>query len=437
MINKKAFFLKQNDSSGNMLLELLLSVALCAIIIPFVFKYQQHSVERAKNIQLRNQMTEIQVALEKYIIKNRTNLLKTVGKNITRVKLDDLYEFGLPTAIDNTDDKYQLRVLKSQDITGSATLQGVIVRATEDITPLRTREIVNLAGGTMGFVDKTHAYGNFGVWNADIVDLGINVDNGLIETTAVNRDNALYLWRVPSNNPADAQMMTPLNLNGHDIKNATFINANFIEFNEYLTAENIATKDLIFKNRTTIDSQMYANNTVIAGTLSADAKNMEISGTLSLGDLGKFSSTTGNNLWVSNMTLAGLSINSEDNFALMKINQYLDMVSGHINALSVSVGFTGSISPRLVVYDKIQDSVNQDYFWDAKSKKARFVDASFVELNRMATLATYYENDKSTHAGRIFSTVSANKNATVADFMNAINEIQNQVEEKYQYLISH
>ena len=100
----------------------------------------------------------------------------------------------------------------------------------------------------------------------------------------------------------------------------------------------------------------------------------------------------------------------------------------------VSVGFTGSMTPRLVVYDRIEDSVNADYYWDASSSRANFVDASFVELNRMATLAMISEGDKSTISGQIFGSVSANKNATVADYMNAIREIQTRVSEKYRLL---
>ena len=56
-------------------------------------------------------------------------------------------------------------------------------------------------------------------------------------------------------------------------------------------------------------------------------------------------------------------------------------------------------------------------------------------MNRRAILATHYENDLSTVAGKMFSAVSANKNATVADYMNVITEIQKQVQEKYQDLI--
>ena len=435
MKRTKNIFSNHNNSRGSMLVELLLSVALAALIIPFVFRYQQSAIERAQNIAITNHMAEIQVALERYIVANRDELLRTVGRNITRVELKDLVPFGVPQSVlDAGDDKYQLRILKSSDASGQSSLQGVIVRASDDITPLRTREIVNLSGGSMGFVDGTHAYGTFGAWHTDTVDMGIDIENGIIETTSVNRDNALYLWRVPSENPADAQMMSPLNLGGHDIVNATFINADYAEFNEGLSVKEIVSDKLIFSNRTTIDNEFATSTATVAGMLSSDSKNMEISGRLTLADTGKMSSLTTENLWVSKLTLSGLSVEAPDDLAILKINQSLDMSSGRIEAMFVSVGFAGSMTPRLVVYDRIQDSIHPEYYWDVQSKTANFVDASFVELNRMATLATYFEGDNSTSAGQIFGATSANKNATVSDYMNAISEIQRRVSAKYRLL---
>jgi len=86
------------------------------------------------------------------------------------------------------------------------------------------------------------------------------------------------------------------------------------------------------------------------------------------------------------------------------------------------------------VRNKIIDSINEDYYWDVQSKTANLYDVSFPELQRMATLVVYKEADKSTVSGRAFSAVAANKNATVADYMNAISEIQTKVRAKYSLL---
>mgnify|MGYP003304843575 CR=1 FL=1 len=143
---------------------------------------------------------------------------------------------------------------------------------------------------------------------------------------------------------------------------------------------------------------------------------------------------TAKNLWVSKLTLSGLAIDATDDFALLKINQTLDMSSGRIEAMFVSVGFAGSMTSRLVVHDMVADSNNPDFYWDMGSGDAHFSDATFIELNRMANLAVYLYGDTSTITTQIFGAVSANKNATVSDYMNAINEISSQVQEKYRML---
>ena len=435
MKHKNKIFSYNNFQRGSMLVELLLSIALAAVIIPFIFQYQKKTIERAENIAITKQMSLIQDALERHIIDNRENLLKTVGRNITRVDIEDLLPYGLPESIlEEGNDKYQLRILKTKDSATGASLQGVVIRASDDITPIRTREIVNMSGGSMGFIDNTHSYGSFGTWRTDTIDFGTNIKNGIIKTTNAKNNSALYLWRIPSDSPDDSKMLSALNLAGHDITDIKFLNTNYADFTEDISALEIVANDVIFKNRTNIDNTYNSSSAVVSGMMSSDSKTIEITGTLSLADTAKFSSLTAENLWVSNLTLSGLSVGSSENIKTMKINQSLDMTSGRINAVFVGVGFTGSITPRLVVRNRIEDSTNSKYFWDVKSNVAHFADASFAELNRMATLVNTIEGAPSTYSGQIFGAVATNKNATVADFMNAITQIQQRVRAKYQNL---
>ena len=134
------------------------------------------------------------------------------------------------------------------------------------------------------------------------------------------------------------------------------------------------------------------------------------------------------------LSLSGLSISDTSKVSILDINQKLDMTGGRINAMYTTVSFSGSITPRLVVRDKIQDSTNSDYYWDVKSKVANFYDVSFPELSRMASLVVREEGGASTVSGSVFSSVAANQNATVADYINAINEIQTKVRAKYTLL---
>lgn len=433
----KRFFREKNENQqGSMLIELLMSVALAAIIMPFIFKYQQNAVMRAENVVITRQMQDIQSALERYIMENREVLLNTVGKNITRVNLSDLVEYGISAdLVENSSGKYQLRVLKSNDVDNKATLQGVIVFQSDDISPLRTREIIALGGDSMGFIEGNRAYGTFGAWHADTVDLGVIASDGIIETTAVNRDNALYLWRVPSDSPSDATMLSGLNLGGHDITNIAFFSAAGAQFDETLTMGATVAKDTIFENRITIDNSFEVSSATVSGTFSADSRTLDVSGTLGLDDTAKFSSLTTDDLWVYNMTLGGFSsYTEEDEPVILKVNKSIDMINGRIDAMYVTVGFAGSISPRLVVYNRIEDSINPNYFWDAGLGVANFLDVQFEELNRMAVMAVYEEDGKNTESGQIFGTVSSNRNATASDYMNAISEIQNKVTAKYRRL---
>ena len=428
-------FSSSKTQHGGMLVELLMSVAIVSVVLPFLFRYQQNSIMRVENIAIARQMQDVQTALERYIMINRDKLLTVAGKSITRVDIGDLLEYGVPDSIvsDNAN-KYQLRVLKSSDATGQATLQGVVIMSDDSISPMRTREIVAVGGGDMGFVEGTHAYGTFGAWHTDTIDLGIDATNGIVGTTAVNRDNSLYLWRIPSEDSSDATMLSGLSLGGHDITNAARFDVSAAGFDETLQSVSIAANKVVFANRTTIDSAFETKNATCVGALTSDAKNMEIAGALTLSDLGKFSNFNTSNLWVTNLELSGISIADTTKVTLLNVNQSLDMTGGRIAALFTTVSFSGSITPRLVVRKRIEDSVQSNFYWDIQNNKANLADVSLVELNRMAALASRKEGDSSTVASQIFGAVSANKNATAADFMNAINEIQTKVRAKYRLL---
>lgn len=434
MIFVKRIFSNKMSQNGGMLVELLMSVAIVAVVLPFLFRFQQSSLTRIENIAIARQMEDVQTALERYIVINRDNLLNVTGKSITRVNINDLLEYGVPESIVSENaDKYQLRILKSSDATGGATLQGIVIMTDDTISPVRTREIIAV-GGDMGFVEGTHAYGTFGVWHTNAIDLGVEASNAIVGKTSVNRDSAIYLWRVPSDNVDDATMLSSLSLGGHDITNVDRFDVSAAGFDEILQSISIAANRVVFTNRTTIESAFETKNATCMGSLSADAKTMEITGALTLSDLGKFSSFNTKDLRVTNLTLSGLSIADSSKVTTLNINQALDLTGGRISALFTTVGFTGSITPRLIVRNRIEDSVNPNFYWDVKNKRANLADISLIELNRIAAQVVAKEKDSLTSASQIFKSVATNKNATAADFMNAINEIQTKVRAKYRLL---
>lgn len=435
-MTRKYLFFYRNSQSGGMLMELMMSIALAAIIIPFVFRYQQTSVERARNISVAKQMEIVQKSLERYIIKNKNILMNPTGKNITRVRIEDLVNYGLPEYIvQNYSKDYQLRVLKSADNNNKSVLQGIVILSNGDISPLRTREIVNLGGGQLGFVEGNTTYGGFGAYRINASDFGMNNTKGLIGTTETTRGNTEYLWRLPSENEKDSTMLSPLNLDAHDINNVRFFDASRAQFEERLNVGKIAVGSLSFSNRTTISSVFSANTAVVNGAFTSDSKNLNVSGTLYLADSGKFSSFYTNDLYVNTLTLNGFSVESTSGKpSSLKIIGDMDLMFGRINATYVSVGYTGSVTPQLSITDKIQDPKDSSFYWDVRGRKARFADLNSPELNRMASQIIKIESKPGTSATSLFGTVSANSNATVGDYINAINNMQSQIRAKYEML---
>lgn len=433
---KKRSFINRNFQHGGMLVELMMTIALAAIIIPFVFRYQQTAVNRARNVAITKQMESVQTALERYIIENKTELMKPTGKNIFRVKINNLLDYGLPEYIaENYQDDYQLRVLKSTDKNDKSVLQGIVILSNNEITPLRTREIVNLGGGQFGFVEGEMTHGGFGAFHANAIDFGITDTKGLIGTTSTMRGNTEYLWRLPSENEIDATMLSPLNLDGHDITNVNFFDASKAQFEEKLKISKVSVGSLTFSNRSTIDAIFSTNTAMVNGAFTSDSRTLNVGGTLTLADSGNFSSFYTNDLYVNTLSLNGFSVSTTSGkSSSLKIIGDMDLILGHIDATYVSVGYTGSVTPKLIITDKIQDPKDSSFYWDIKSKKARFADVNFPELARMASKIARLESHPGTNATTIFNSVAANVNATVGDYINAINNMQTQIRVKYEML---
>ena len=436
MITKTKYFLYRNMQRGGMLVELMMTIALAAIIIPFVFRYQQTAVIRARNVAVTKQMENVQKALERYIVENKSELMKPTGKNISRVKIDALVDYGLPEYIaENYSDDYQLRVLKTADNNNKSVLQGVIILSNSEITPIRTREIVNLGGGKFGFVEGNVTRGGFGAFHVNALDFGITDTKGLIGTTSTTRGNTEYLWRLPSESESDATMLSPLNLDGHDITNVRFFDATKAQFEEKLKVGNVVTNSLVFSNRATIDAIFASNTAVVNGAFTSDSRTLNVGGVLTLADSGKFSNFYTNDLYVNTLTLNGFTVTSTSGkSSTLKIIGDMDLILGRITAAYVSVGYTGSVTPRLHITDKIQDPKDSSYYWDIKNKKARFADVNCPELSRLASVIVAMESVSGTIATSNFGAVAANTNATVGDYINAINNMQTQIRAKYELL---
>lgn len=339
---KKQFF-KFNSQHGGMLLELMLSVAIAAILIPFVFRYQKTTAERAQNVSIVKQMDVVQRALERCITENQDVFFNHSGPHIFAntsdpcMTLDSLVPFGLDEnfAKDFKDD-YVMRVLKSQDNNGAATLQGVVLLTDNtNMTTLRTREIVNIGVGKIGFIDADKkVYGGYNSFDVGANNFGLNdYKNGIVKTTAIMRGNTKYLWRIRADGETgniNATMKSPLNLGNQDIVNVGKLSADTGVFYDVNIDKITVDGTLKFFTRAYFPNELSLSGyNIKVGGMSSDANMyldngvLQMSGSLKIMNQGNFSdlitadlTKTGNTNTVfataANNTISGTNFHSDD-----------------------------------------------------------------------------------------------------------------------------
>ena len=423
MMTRENFFLGMQR--GGMLLELMLSVALASVIIPFVFRYQKNTIERARNIAVVRQMEIVRNSLERCIFENREKIIVQANSVFTEdntisdidclilsncTKKPDGYEcpditrglinYGLSIefAMDFSKD-YKLRILKKDDHTGQPILQGVVLLTGQDINALRTREIVKLGGDKSGFVDGDNIQGGYNTFKAgkEIFGMG-NITQGIIQTTDTMRGYSKYLWRLPSGSEDDATMLSHLNLDGHDIVNIGGLYAYQTDFNKKLTvptAGNLSASSIFFNKLTNLDSGAHCNGNSSVSTAEIDGDLVFAGGTLNiigakpeliLKDRGEFSECELKN-FISNkdLMLSDVKINSN------KLTVSGQMSLPTINTAGEIIVNNAMVVPRLIasgkicVYDETSgDGCNKNYYWQTgKSSKAKFNDVDLTGMKKM------------------------------------------------------
>lgn len=422
---------------GSAMVELLLSLAIFAVLLPFIVRWEKARVQRAENIVIARDIEIVRDALERYISDNKKDFLGTVSRNITRVRLTDMKDYGVsPDLIKKYGNDFQLRILKSADIENHAVLQGVVIMNSANFTPMRTREITQLGGNAAGFIEGSRAYGAYGTWgqSAGQIGAGFRTDSLTANTRPLRSGNE-YIWRLPSDDERDATFASDLNMGGHNIENISFLDTKSARFEESLSAREIAAGKIIYSNRAELSGNLeITGESTVNGILSSDSRGMQINGDILLDNSARFNNVIARELWTSALHLSGLTVsNTTEKPAILRVNQALDMTGGRIIAMFVSVGFTGSLTPRLVVQSLIRDPTDESYYWNLTDGVAAFADVSFPNLNQIMR-ATVTNEGSGTESYAIMSTVAANANATVADFMRAISEIQMRVRAKYQGL---
>ena len=237
--NKK--FLLENERGG-MLVELMLTLAITAIMIPFLFRYQQNAVERANNIAVARRMEIVQSALEKYIVKYRSEYINGSDNSITEVSFQNIAPF-LPYGFldDNNVDDYSLRVLKRSGNNNNAILQGIVFLSNN--MPLQTRQIANLGGGKIGYTDDYgNVFGGFNVFTTTKANVGVGEQSGLVGTTAISANDTEYLWRMGSDfedSASNATMHKDLDLGTQNVVNVNETTVDQAQFALSLNADTV------------------------------------------------------------------------------------------------------------------------------------------------------------------------------------------------------
>lgn len=416
-----------NDEKGGILIELLLSLTIVFTIIPFIISYQKQRYERAENISIINTLNEIRNNLEEYI-QNNKNSLNSNQKNIIRVNIDELPNHNILSK--KYKDKIQIRIIKKINSNKSINLQGFIIFDDKKITPIKTKEILNISDDKFGFIEGNKVYGAFDNWKNNINKLGMSDLQGIVNSTNNFIENSeKYILRINSDNPADSTMLSDLNLNYHNITNSKFINSYSINVNNKLFTKEIKTDELEFENLTNINKNLNINKAIVYGSLSSDNSNLKISGKLKFETLANFKNINTDKIWVMNINLYGL--NAQKN-SVIDINKNLDIGNGNITSKYITVGFDGSTTQKLNITKRIEDSLNPKYYWDITQSSIVFNDLLLTDLNDMAQKLTKYNNN--TYSFKEFYNVSINSNSTVSDYINVIDKIKKEVEKKYNRL---
>lgn len=389
---------------GGMLVELMLSITIAAIILPFIVRYQQNAISRAKNIAVAKQIEIVQNALERYINQRKNEFLDHVGNHNWKVKISELKEYGLPEhIIDEHGEDYQLSVLKSGSGVNSV-LQGVVVLNNKDISSFRSREIANLGNGKYGFVDGDDVYGGFNVFKTSTASLGLDKDIetavvGTTETTATS-GNSMYLWR-DSKNPIDSTMRSNLNLNGQNVSgiNDLIFSGSFAFF-DTLRVGKIGYKFMLstleFKNTALLNGISYTTNKlnlINSGNILGDTHNAVVAKRLDINTTGTFGTIEAEDLNVKqDLTLNGINISDTTKFDRVGGTTIVNGVVANtviIDGAPAVKTSVGSITTDLKVHKKISSGIDvlpggdPMFFWDLENNTGSFNEIVLRDLNEL------------------------------------------------------
>lgn len=419
---------------GSGLLELLLALAIFMFLLPYIYDFAASHKNRAENIIVVKKVKAIQYALEQYVIENKQKLLAPISDNVIRVNMRNLSGIDLS---EFKDDKVQLRVVKSKDSGGQSFIQGVVIFDTPGLDPMRVRQIAALVGNESGFADGRTLYGGFGTWRVSTYKIGAETgDNSIIAQTRPFRSGGDYIQRLPSTSPLDSTMQSDINLgnqNINNVKNLDAVQSRFLEFLQ--VGDGISTSKMTVANRLDWASSIEVmDSATVMGSITSDNRSLD-SMLVSISGNSEFRNATIDELSVDNLYLSGFSVSNDGSPAIMAITGALDMIRGHIKSIDAFVGFSGSVTPKLIVTGQIIDGQNPVFQWNLSGQSANLGDIYLTNLAKNAPAAYSAERTGKTETERIMGSVIQNRNATVSDYIRALEQVKKVVTEKYAEIV--
>jgi hypothetical protein len=420
--------MKLNNERGAGLLELLMALAVCMSILPFVYDYVMDKKNRAADVVITKKIKVIQNALEQYVIDNKQKLLMPITENIVHVKLSDLKNVS-----DVMDMPVQLRVVKSKDSNGRSFVQGIVIYDAKNMSPFRTRQIAMIGGNESGFVDGKMLYGSFGTWRAPIssVDAVLN-NHSILSGTKPFTNGDDYLQRLPSDNPLDATMSSDIDMSENNIEDVKNISTSSTRLFDILTTDSIEASKMTVSNRLDWDTKLDVfGETTVMGPITSDGRNLDAS-QITVSGRSQFRNLSANELYANKLFLSGFSVADSSSVpAILSISRSLDMTKGHITAIDTFVGFSGSVTPKLVISGRIEDSSKSEFYWNVSDTTANMVDLHLSQLSQMIKDVYNKEKTGKTETEQIMGNVILNSNATVSDFIKALDTAKEKVSQKY------
>jgi hypothetical protein len=415
-------------SRGASLLELLLALAVMMSMLPFIYRFALDQREKMENAAVAHKVKIVSDALEQYVFENRQALLAPLTKNVTRVKIGDLPNLPLDEL---KDAKIQLRVVKSKDSAGRSFVQGMVIFDSGNLTPLRTRQIASAGGALSGFAEGKMLYGSFGTWRAPLSELRASAGpHSILAETKPFRSGGDYLRRLPGGQASDATMQSDLDLGGHDVLDAKDVSASRARFLDILDAGSIEANRMTVANRLDWSAPIEVfGDALVSGAISSDGRSVDAAKIVVFG-ASQFRSVEANSLSADNLYLSGFSVAGDGAPPVLKISGALDMAQGHVKAMETTVGFSGSVAPKLVAGNRLEDAANPDFYWDFAGE-ARLGDMQLTNLPPMIRAAWAAERTGGTETERIMGPVIQNSNATVSDYIRALEQTKKAVAAKY------